>query len=186
MELEHPLLLTIQNAGLCSDPQSNVCNWRGDPNQWPTLQNFNRNHEMRSCFQGFINCDQPPSAVTHVIPAAVMTPSKGRPWGGRRQGGGYEGNGASEVFHLPLNRSRTPTAGGGQGQLWKITPLCSPVFGDGSWAADGSRYFLCGWIRKRERDRERGEKRAELCAIIILFIYFYVHYDRRSSYYLDC
>lgn len=79
-----------------------------------------------------------------------MTPSKSCPQGGRRQGGGYEGNRASEVSHLPLNRSRTPSAGGGRGQLWKITPLWSPVFGDGSWSADGSGCSL----EKTERERE--------------------------------
>lgn len=88
-----------------------------EPGLAPALQNFNRNHEKGSFFKGFINCDQPPSAVTHVIQAAVMTPSKGCPRGGRRQGGGYKGNRASEVSHLPLNRSREPSAGGGQGQL---------------------------------------------------------------------
>lgn len=86
-----------------------------------------------------------------------MTPSKDCPRAGRRQGGGYKGNGASEVSHLPLNRSRTPSAGGGQGQLWKITPLWSPVFGDGSWSADGSGYFLYGWMRKTEREGERQQ-----------------------------
>ena len=88
-----------------------------EPGLAPAPQNFNRNHERGGFFKGFINCDQPPSAVTHVIQAAVMTPSKGCPQGGRRQGGGYKGNRASEVSHLPLNRSRTPSAGGGQGQL---------------------------------------------------------------------
>lgn len=171
MELEHPLLLTNQNAGLRSAPVSGR-----EPGRSPTLQTFNRNHEKGSCFQGFINCDQPPSVVTHVIQAAVMTPSKGCPWGGRRQGGGYKGNRASEVFHLPLNRSRAPTAGGGQGQLWKITPLCSPVFGDGSWAADGSRSSLWGWIR-----RQRGEEQSWTLCLPNFF--FLLHYYRRS--YLD-
>ncbi|KAJ4920080.1 hypothetical protein JOQ06_027996 [Pogonophryne albipinna] len=66
-----------------------------------SLLHFNRNHERGGFFKGFFNCDQPPSAVTHVIQAAVMTPSKEE--AGDR--GGYEGNRASEVSHLPLNRS---------------------------------------------------------------------------------
>lgn len=94
-----------------------VCNCLGARPRSCAPQNFNRNHERGGFFKGFIKCDQPPSAVTHVIQAAVMTPSKGCPQGGRRQGGGYKGNRASEVSHLPLNRSRTPSAGGGQGQL---------------------------------------------------------------------
>lgn len=53
----------------------------------PTAQNFNRNHKRRGSFlKGFINCDQLPMAVTHVIQAAVMTPSKDFSRGGRRQG----------------------------------------------------------------------------------------------------
>lgn len=157
MDLEHPLPITSQNAGPLQGPPitTSVIVW--EPGFAPAPQNFNRNHERGGFFKGFINCDQPPSAVTHVIQAAVMTPSKGCPQGGRRQGGGYKGNRASEVSHLPLNCSRTPSAGGGQGQLWKITPLWSPVFGDGSWSADGSGYSLYGWLGNTERQGEREQ-----------------------------
>lgn len=102
----------------------------------PTPQNLNRNHKRRGGFlKGFINCDQLPMAVTHVIQAAVMTPSKDFSRGGRRQGRREEGGGRggkrggeqglrSHPAHSPpqppllaLNRSRTPSAGGGRGQL---------------------------------------------------------------------
>lgn len=158
MDLEHPLPIASQNAGLLQSPPITVSVIVWEPGLAPAPQNFNRNHERGGFFKGFINCDQPPSAVTHVIQAAVMTPSKGCPQGGRRQGGGYKGNRASEVSHLPLNCSRTPSAGGGQGQLWKITPLWSPVFGDGSWSADGSGYSLYGWMGKTERRRKGAEQ----------------------------
>lgn len=53
----------------------------------PTPQTLNRNHKRRGGFlKGFINCDQLPMAVTHVIQAAVMTPSKDFSRGGRRHG----------------------------------------------------------------------------------------------------
>ena len=79
MDLEHPLPITSQNAG-CALAQPHpitvsVIVW--EPGLAPALQNFNTNHERGGFFKGFINCDQPLSAVTHVIQGAVMTPSKG-------------------------------------------------------------------------------------------------------------
>ncbi|CAB1419576.1 unnamed protein product [Pleuronectes platessa] len=65
-----------------------VCNPRAALLQFSPLTETMR---PGSFFKGFINCDQPRSAVTHVIQAAVMTPSKGCPT--RRQATGRGGGG---------------------------------------------------------------------------------------------
>lgn len=78
MDLEHHLPITSQSAGLLPlnlPVLKSVIVW--EPGLAPTPRNLNTNHKRGGFFKGSIKCDQLPLAVTHVIQAAVMTPSKG-------------------------------------------------------------------------------------------------------------
>lgn len=66
----------------------------------PSLRIFNRNHDRKASLKAFIMCDQPPSAVTRVIQAAVMT-LKGLPTRSQATGRGGQGRGAAGSQKFP-------------------------------------------------------------------------------------
>lgn len=131
MDLEHPLPITSQNASLLQSPPitTSVIVW--EPGLAPTPQNLNRNHKRGGFFKGFINCDQLPLAVTHVIQAAVMTPSKGCSQGGRRQGG-VQGEQGLRSFPPSLEPQPHTLCRRWTGQALKNNTFVIPSVWDGS------------------------------------------------------
>lgn len=133
----------------------------GSPAVWEPgldlpLQNFNRNQAWKGeFFKGFIKCDQPASAVTHVIQATVMTPSKGCPRGGGRQGGPH----ALRSFPPLPWRTAGPAQQEAHGPALKNNTFVIPCVWDGAWFADGierATVAISGWTETWERDGESG------------------------------
>lgn len=127
----------------------------GSPAVWepgldPPLQNFNRNQAWKGeFFKGFIKCDQPASAVTHVIQATVMTPSKGCPGGGGRH--------ALRSFPPLPWRTAGPAQQEAHGPALKNNTFVIPCVWDRAWFADGierATTAISGWTEARKRDRK--------------------------------
>lgn len=140
VDLEHPLPIVGQNAGprKCQTASVSLCVCVWLPGLAPVRHNLNRNHERRSFFKGFINCDQPPSAVTHVIQAAVMTPSKGCPRRRQATGRGVQVEQGLRSFPASLEPQPHTLGRRWTGAALKNNTFVIPGVWGCSWSTDGS------------------------------------------------